>query len=51
MTDLKNKLETLSMSDNTVVEITSDEENSTDLSENVKTIDKIDSINVDYKLL
>ena len=48
---MKNKLETLSMSDNTVVEITSDEENSTDLSETVETIDKLDSINVDLQTL
>ena len=37
------------MSDNTVVEIISDEENSTDLSETVETIKKIYSINVDPK--
>ena len=43
VTELKNKLETLSMSDNTVVEIISDEENSTDLSETVETVDNLEN--------
>ena len=39
------------MSDYTVIEIISDEENSTDLSETVETIDKIDTINVNLQTL
>ena len=47
--ELKNKLETLSMSDTTVVHIISVEENLPELSETVETIDKIDFINVDLQ--
>ena len=48
VTELTNKLETLNMSDNTVAEVISDEENSTDLTETVETINKIDLINVQF---
>ena len=40
VTEWKIKIETLNMSDTTVVEIISDEENSTDLSETVEKIEK-----------